>query len=306
MDVSTIADEVDNFSWHVCVLREAKGMTKNMKKICIYGTGKWGKLIYGLLRELGCNILSFCRTEVNKNEMLCDLNVIKIEDIAEEHKKDIIMLIAIRDIKSVVEIKRKLLDNNFKENQIIDINNFVLDNIDILTPSQGKDLSDRYKCICCNHNIKGFLPGGEKGSKLFAQNKVIGGGFRDNNICPVCGSSDRIRWQKYVYTHFTNILKEECTVLHFAPEDYIYTLIRKNINCDYYTGDIEIGKAQNRIDITDIQFRNDFFDYVIANHVLEHIIKMDKAFNEIKRVSNLYKSKNERRNMLLEWRRTVS
>lgn len=61
-------------------------------------------------------------------------------------------------------------------------------------------------------------------------------------------------------------------------------MIRQNILCDYYAGDIELGKTNHKIDLTDIQFRNYFFDYIIANHVLEHIKDIGLAFKEIKRV----------------------
>ena len=38
------------------------------------------------------------------------------------------------------------------------------------------------------------------------------------------------------------------------------------------------------VDITDIQFRDNTFDYVICNHVLEHIPDEQKAISEVLRV----------------------
>lgn len=37
-------------------------------------------------------------------------------------------------------------------------------------------------------------------------------------------------------------------------------------------------------DITNIQYKDEFFDYVICNHVMEHILDEEKAVQEIKRV----------------------
>lgn len=49
-------------------------------------------------------------------------------------------------------------------------------------------------------------------------------------------------------------------------------------------GDIVWGQAMHQIDILDIPYRNNFFDYVIINHVLEHITDIKKAISEVKRV----------------------
>ena len=73
-------------------------------------------------------------------------------------------------------------------------------------------------------------------------------------------------------------------MLHIAPEDAIVREIKKNVECDYYTGDIELGRAQHKVDLTNLQFKHSFFDYIIANHVLEHIEEIGLAFEEIRRV----------------------
>ena len=255
-----------------------------MKNIAIYGTGKWGKAAFNLFLKIGCKISFFCRTQAEDNETFCNLKVLKVEDIIKKNTKDLIIMIAIRDQKIVAEIKGKLLDAKFRESQILDIRHFLLDNMDIVFNSLDSKNEEEYFCLCCNNNVNKFLADGERNSRLFEQHRVIGAGYRDNNVCPLCGATDRIRWQKYVFNNFINILKEKCCILHIAPEDFIYPLIKRNVQCDYYTGDIELGKAQNKIDLTMIQFQDSFFDYIIANHVLEHIKEIDKVFNEIKRV----------------------
>lgn len=138
-------------------------------------------------------------------------------------------------------------------------------------------------CLACKNKIGIFRPAGEN-TGLFVQHHVIGGGYRKQALCPICGSLDRERWQHYVIEHETNILSKPCRVLHIAPEPSIYRLIRLNSHCDYYTGDIGLGRAMHQVDLTHIQFCDHFFDYIIANHVFEHILDEGRMFLEIKRV----------------------
>ena len=74
-------------------------------------------------------------------------------------------------------------------------------------------------------------------------------------------------------------------ILHFAPEKNLKQRI-KQINTNEYIladlmpKDIEIQK----IDATAIPYKDCCFDFVICNHVLEHIPKYKKAINEIFRI----------------------
>ena len=43
------------------------------------------------------------------------------------------------------------------------------------------------------------------------------------------------------------------------------------------------GRADVVADITKLQFNNDQFDYIICNHVMEHVYEEEKAFSEIRR-----------------------
>lgn len=62
-------------------------------------------------------------------------------------------------------------------------------------------------------------------------------------------------------------------------------MLLKNIRGSYYvSGDICKGKADIVCNLTDMIFRDKSFDYIIVNHVLEHIENEEKAFEEMKRV----------------------
>ena len=52
----------------------------------------------------------------------------------------------------------------------------------------------------------------------------------------------------------------------------------------YITGDIRHGVADKVVDVTNICYPAGTFDYVIINHVLEHIKEERKAMLEIRRV----------------------
>ncbi len=113
--------------------------------------------------------------------------------------------------------------------------------------------------------------------------EIVGGGYRKAVTCPVCGATDRIRWIDYVIENMTGIYKEKCSVLHIAPEECIAKKIRKNKGAEYITGDICADNVDVRVDLTKMQFADKKFDYIIANHVLEHIEEVNSALDEVKR-----------------------
>lgn len=114
---------------------------------------------------------------------------------------------------------------------------------------------------------------------------IVGGGIRKSCVCPRCHSLDRYRWVLYVIEHHTDILTRPCKVLHIAPEAGIAQKIRQtNPQCDYLTGDLRVGKGDMKVDVTDMKdFADQTFDYILMNHVLEHVPDEAKAISEIQR-----------------------
>lgn len=140
----------------------------------------------------------------------------------------------------------------------------------------------KYFCNLCNSKIPFMLDSGIK-SPVFSKRKIVGGGFRKNCICPICGGNDRTRWVNYVIENKLDLLHNKITILHFAPERQIERKIRNKKNITYITADIEEGRADRVEDITHINFPDKYFDYIICNHVLEHIKDEKRAFNELRR-----------------------
>jgi len=81
---------------------------------------------------------------------------------------------------------------------------------------------------------------------------------------------------------FTSLEKKK--VLHFAPEQAFYKLFRNQKNLDYTTTDLFSPLADVKADICDLPFKDNSYDVILCNHVLEHIPDDTKAMQELYRV----------------------
>lgn len=146
---------------------------------------------------------------------------------------------------------------------------------------------NKYYCNICNSNIKEFLPGGINNHAI-QKYEVIGAGYKQYDICPVCTASYRTRAIKLVMDKYINMSISD-KVLHIAPEKPLFYLLKKKFNNNYIPGDIDpkkyLGYSNiSRIDLTNMDFNDCEFDFILCNHVLEHIQDDEKALNEIHRV----------------------
>ena len=109
---------------------------------------------------------------------------------------------------------------------------------------------------------------------------------RENALSPSTLSLERHRlmwlFLRDETTYFTS--KEKQKVLHIAPEQCFLDIFRKQKNLAYTTSDLESPIADVKADICDLPFKNNSFDIVFCNHVLEHIQDDTKAMQELYRV----------------------
>ncbi len=109
---------------------------------------------------------------------------------------------------------------------------------------------------------------------------------RENALSPSTLSLERHRlmwlFLRDNTTFFTATKKLK--VLHIAPEQCFLDIFRKQQNLNYITSDLESPIADVKADICDLPFKENEFDIVFCNHVLEHISNDTKAMQELYRV----------------------
>lgn len=143
-------------------------------------------------------------------------------------------------------------------------------------------------CNYCNSKTERFLPYKNGNASYSSSIRLLNfiGSDVENYMCPNCGCSDRERHLK-IYMEATNLIERvrSSRILHFAPERSFSNYLG-NYNPEVHIfADIESSNGRyEKIDIEDIPYGDNSFDFVIANHVLEHVIDFPKALSEINRV----------------------
>jgi SAM-dependent methyltransferase len=149
-------------------------------------------------------------------------------------------------------------------------------------------LGAQYHCIICERKVQRFLPyrgGLADVPPLIRQLHVIGSDV-ENFECPACGCHDRER-HLLLYLTAANLLLSMtgARILHFAPERHLRRFIRKAGPADYVLADLFPDAVDvRRMDVQAIPYPEDHFDFVLANHVLEHVQDDTQALREIFRV----------------------
>lgn len=141
----------------------------------------------------------------------------------------------------------------------------------------------RFKCPICHSHLRKMHPFGLN-FPVLEKKQVIGGGYRENAVCPVCRSTDRERLLYLYLLNKTSFFTEKAKVLHVAPERELSRVIKTCSNIDYLTADISGNKVMEKMDITEIKHPAETFDIIICNHVLEHVVDDSKAMNELYRI----------------------
>jgi len=110
------------------------------------------------------------------------------------------------------------------------------------------------------------------------------GNQRNNVLSPSTLSLERHRLLWLYLKNETDFFSKGLKVLHFAPEQAFYNRFRRQKNLDYTTTDLESPLADVKADICNLPFKNDCYDVILCNHVLEHIPDDTKAMQELYRI----------------------
>jgi len=127
---------------------------------------------------------------------------------------------------------------------------------------------DRVECPCCESTFARFLP--HRG--------------RSEAKCPRCGALERHRLLWLFLEWETDLFDAPGALLHVAPE---YAFLRRFSGLDgldYVTGDFDSALASVQLDLMDLPFAAESFDFLLCNHVLEHVEDDRQALAEIHRV----------------------
>lgn len=107
---------------------------------------------------------------------------------------------------------------------------------------------------------------------------------RENVLSPSTLSLERHRLFWLYLKNETEFFTKNLKVLHFAPEQAFYKRFKKMKNLEYTTTDLNSPIATVKADICDLPFEDNAYDFIICNHVLEHIPDDTKAMQELYRV----------------------
>lgn len=108
--------------------------------------------------------------------------------------------------------------------------------------------------------------------------------LRKNALSPSTFSLERHRLLWLYLKNETGFFDKKIKLLHFAPEQAFYKSFKKLSNIQYDTIDINSPLAKIRADICDLPIKDNTYDFILCNHVLEHILDDNKAISELHRV----------------------
>jgi SAM-dependent methyltransferase len=124
------------------------------------------------------------------------------------------------------------------------------------------------ECPCCGSSFARFLR--HRG--------------REQAKCPRCGALERHRVLWLFLERETDLLRRPGRMLHIAPEYSFHRRLSRLPDLDYVSGDLDSPLAEYELDAMALPFADESFDFLICNHVLEHVENDRRALDELHRV----------------------
>lgn len=127
---------------------------------------------------------------------------------------------------------------------------------------------EEVECPCCGGSFARFIP--HRG--------------RPRAKCPGCGALERHRVLWLFLERETDLLGGPGDLLHIAPEYALMRRLEEVEGLRYLSGDLDSALADVSLDVMDLPFEAESFDFLICNHVLEHVADDRRAMAEVQRV----------------------
>lgn len=148
----------------------------------------------------------------------------------------------------------------------------------------------KFRCNICGFNANFLLPRGHK-YPVIEELEIIGAGKRWVD-CKKCGSTDRDRLVfEFLQSKNDTLPLDGSRFLHVAPEMALNKKIAERFNCTSTKIDLKAPGYKFAYpsdvlfqDIQSLNFESNSFDFIICNHVLEHVENDQLAISEIHRV----------------------
>ncbi len=190
-----------------------------------------------------------------------DLLPLQIVLFGKKIKKAISKAIKLNDMKRIIKFFLRNIPRKYLQKVVY----FATNSIKVFY------LGNKVECSVCKKHYRKFLPYGYVHS-------------RENALCPNCLALERHRLLWLYLKERTDIFKKDISFLHIAPELCFIESFRKQKNIKYTTADLESPWADIHLNVEDMPLEDESYDFVMANHILEHVDNLDKALSEIYRV----------------------
>ncbi len=147
---------------------------------------------------------------------------------------------------------------------------------------------DQFVCPLCQYAAKELLPIGLD-IPILREMAVAGAGRRLGG-CLKCNSTDKERLVYLFLANKANIFStKQVRILHIAPEKNLSQKLYETGFTQYVCGDLFTESYQyptyvQPMNVLQLPFEKDWFDFVICNHVLEHVPEDRAAMRELSRV----------------------
>ncbi|MDA8382284.1 MAG: class I SAM-dependent methyltransferase [Betaproteobacteria bacterium] len=156
----------------------------------------------------------------------------------------------------------------------------------------GKRARTPGSCPVCGHDKVAFAPLPASYGKNARRHGFVHFGYAemtslDTYTCTHCGATDRERL--YSLWIMQEIKKQAfaqgARFIHFAPEKALSKQLGGLGVFDYKTADLLMSGVDYKVNMMELPFEDESFDFFLCSHVLEHVPSDDRAIAELYRVT---------------------